>query len=94
MQALLGLFRTMRPRQWTKNILFVYPAIIFDGQLFELQPFLHVTFAAILLILVSGSVYVMNDLVDIERDRAHPKKNYVPCPLVSCPCLSQLPARF
>lgn len=80
MRALLGLIRTMRPKQWTKNVLFVYPAIIFDGQLFQPEPFLEVTVAAILLILVSGSVYVMNDLVDIERDRAHPKKKDRPLP--------------
>ena len=80
MRALLGLIRTMRPKQWTKNVLFVYPAIIFDGQLFQPEPFLEVTFAALLLILVSGSVYIMNDLVDIEQDRAHPKKKSRPLP--------------
>ncbi|MCA9916142.1 MAG: UbiA family prenyltransferase, partial [Anaerolineae bacterium] len=80
MRALLGLIRTMRPKQWTKNILFVYPAIIFDGQLFQPEPFFEVTFAALLLILVSGSVYIMNDLVDIEQDRAHPKKKSRPLP--------------
>ncbi|WP_228845257.1 decaprenyl-phosphate phosphoribosyltransferase [Phototrophicus methaneseepsis] len=80
MQALSGLIRTMRPRQWTKNILFVFPALIFDGQLFELTPFLRVTFAALLLILASGSVYIMNDLVDIEKDRAHPRKKNRPLP--------------
>lgn len=80
MQILSGLIRTMRPRQWTKNILFVFPAIIFDGQLFEPSAFLRVSFAALLLILASGSVYIMNDLVDIEKDRAHPRKKSRPLP--------------
>lgn len=80
MQALLGLIRTMRPKQWTKNLLFVYPAIVFDGQLFDLEPFLRVTAAFGLLCLMSGTVYIINDLVDIESDRKHPRKRLRPLP--------------
>ena len=76
LQAINGLFRTMRPKQWTKNVLFVFPAIIFDGQLTDLNALLRVTIACILLILMSGTVYIINDLVDIEKDRLHPKKKY------------------
>lgn len=80
MRALLALLRTMRPRQWTKNILFVYPALVFDGQLFEIAPFLRVTAACILMILMSGAVYIVNDLVDLEKDRVHPRKRHRPLP--------------
>ncbi|MBC8100659.1 MAG: decaprenyl-phosphate phosphoribosyltransferase [Armatimonadetes bacterium] len=88
LQALRGLLRTMRPRQWTKNLLFVFPAIIFDGQLFELVPFLRVLATFALLCVVSGTVYVINDLVDIESDRQHPRKKFRPLPA------GELPIRF
>lgn len=80
MQALLGLIRTMRPRQWTKNVLFVFPAIVFDKQLFDPNALLRVVLACVLLILMSGTVYIINDLVDIEKDRQHPKKKNRPLP--------------
>ncbi|MDX1995186.1 MAG: decaprenyl-phosphate phosphoribosyltransferase [bacterium] len=80
MQILLGLLRTMRPKQWTKNLLFVFPGIVFDGKLFQLDPLLRVLLAFVLLSLVSGSVYIINDLADIENDRRHPRKKFRPIP--------------
>ncbi len=80
MNSLRGLIKTMRPKQWTKNLLFVFPAIIFDGQLFEVEPLLRVVMAFLLLNLISGTVYIINDLVDIEADRQHPKKQFRPLP--------------
>ena len=80
MQALSGLLRTMRPKQWTKNVLFVFPALIFDGKLTDDTSFYRVTIACILLILMSGTVYIINDLVDIEKDKLHPKKKNRPLP--------------
>lgn len=77
MQALSGLIRTMRPRQWTKNVLFVFPALFFDGQLFS-PAFFNVLAACIFMILMSGTVYIINDLVDIEKDRQHPRKKFRP----------------
>lgn len=85
MQAFVGLLKTMRPKQWTKNLLFVFPAIIFDGQLFELEPFLRVLAAFMLLNMVAGTVYIINDLVDIEADRQHPKKRSRPLPAGTLP---------
>jgi len=80
LQAALGLIRTMRPKQWTKNILFVFPGIIFDQQLFDIDAVLRVIIACVLLILMSGAVYIINDLVDIEKDREHPTKKFRPLP--------------
>lgn len=80
MRALQGLIQTMRPRQWTKNILFVFPAIIFDAKLLQLDLLLRVIITSILLILMSGTVYIINDLLDVESDRQHPKKRYRPIP--------------
>jgi 4-hydroxybenzoate polyprenyltransferase len=84
LRPLFALFRTMRPRQWTKNA-FVYAGIVFDGQLFNADSFIRVTAAFLLLCLISGSVYIINDLVDIERDRQHPKKRLRPLPSGALP---------
>ena len=78
MGVLLALLKTMRPRQWTKNILFVFPGIVFGGQLLDVNALSRVIVTAILLILMSGTVYIINDLVDVENDRQHPKKKNRP----------------
>lgn len=75
----LALLQTMRPRQWTKNG-FVFVALLFDRQLFEPQSVLRTILAFILLCLMSSAVYIMNDLVDIEADRQHPRKRFRPLP--------------
>lgn len=72
-----GLLKTMRPHQWTKNG-FVFAGIVFDGQLFVFASFLRVLFAFFLLCLVAGSVYIFNDLADVEADRKHPRKRNRP----------------
>lgn len=80
MNQLVSLLRTMRPKQWTKNVLFVFPAIVFDGKLTDPESLLRVIAATGLLILMSGTVYIINDIVDIEKDRQHPKKRFRPLP--------------
>ncbi|NLE50991.1 MAG: decaprenyl-phosphate phosphoribosyltransferase, partial [Chloroflexi bacterium] len=74
-----GLIRTMRPKQWAKNG-FVYAGILFDQQMLEVEPFARVTLAFVLLCLSASAIYVINDLVDIERDRLHPRKRERPLP--------------
>lgn len=67
----------LRPKQWTKNLL-VFAAPLFTGSISEptkLTPAL-LTFAS--LCLASSMIYVINDLLDIERDRQHPKKRKRP----------------
>ena len=76
---LIGLLKTMRPRQWTKNG-FVFIALLFDRQLTNPTSFLHTLAAFALLCLMSSAVYIMNDLVDIESDREHPRKKLRPLP--------------
>lgn len=67
----------MRPRQWPKNAL-VYVALFFDGKLTDPDSFLRTTAAFILFCMMSSAVYIMNDLVDIEKDRQHPTKRNRP----------------
>lgn len=78
-QSIIGLLRTMRPKQWTKNIL-IFGGIVFDGQLFDRDALIRVIISYILFCLAASTVYIINDLLDIERDRQHPKKKYRPLP--------------
>jgi 4-hydroxybenzoate polyprenyltransferase len=68
-----GLLRTFRPRQWIKNGL-VFMALLFDQKLTNWPLLLRTTLAFILFCMVSSTVYIINDLVDIEKDKVHPKK--------------------
>ncbi|MCB0045908.1 MAG: decaprenyl-phosphate phosphoribosyltransferase [Caldilineaceae bacterium] len=77
MTNLRGLIKTMRPQQWVKNII-IYAALVFDGRLFDLALFGRVTLVVLLFSLISSSVYIMNDLADIEKDRHHPRKRNRP----------------
>lgn len=84
MSILTGLIRTMRPRQWAKNVV-IFAAVVFDSKLFVSGPFFSTPLGKSiigfgLLCLMSSAVYILNDLVDIEADRQHPKKKYRPLP--------------
>lgn len=76
---LLGLLKTLRPKQWIKNA-FVGVPLVFGQKLFELDALWRVAAAFALFCLVSGCVYVINDIVDVDKDREHPKKKHRPIP--------------
>ncbi len=76
---LRALLKTMRPRQWTKNV-FVFAALVFDKQLFKPASFLRTLAGFVLFCLISSAVYIFNDLSDIEADREHPEKRNRPIP--------------
>ena len=85
MPQLRYLFRSMRPRQWTKNGI-VFLALIFSvGQEYHLsdasswlQKVLEALVAFACFAMVSSAEYLVNDIQDVEADRAHPKKRYRP----------------
>jgi len=74
---LMALIRTMRPRQWAKNV-FVFAALVFDLKLLEVTPFLRTLAGFGLLCLASSTVYLINDLADVAQDRRHPTKRLRP----------------
>jgi 4-hydroxybenzoate polyprenyltransferase len=74
---LRGLLVAMRPIQWAKNG-FVFAAILFDRQFTQAEPLLRVGTTFILLCLAASSIYLINDWVDMERDRLHPRKRHRP----------------
>ena len=72
-KVLIHIVRVLRPHQWVKNA-FVFLPLFFHGDLFDggkfgvtLSVFFAFSFAA-------SAIYCLNDIVDIEADRAHPKK--------------------
>lgn len=75
---LKALLKAVRPRQWAKNILFIYAPLVFDGKLDDLTSLTRVTLATILFIFMSSAIYLMNDLADVESDRQHPTKRNRP----------------
>src|SRR5688500_2612074 len=79
LSILRGLVRSMRLSQWTKNGI-VFAGLVFDGRLDEPDLVWRTTLVALCFCLTSSSVYLMNDLVDIEKDRQHPRKRLRPLP--------------
>jgi 4-hydroxybenzoate polyprenyltransferase len=74
---LLALLKTMRPKQWTKNG-FIFAALIFDGQLTRPESVLITLAGFGVFCLLSSTVYIINDLVDLQADQKHPKKRTRP----------------
>lgn len=73
------LVRALRIYQWTKNLL-VIAALIFARQLGEPEQVLRSLGAFIAFCLAASATYLFNDLIDIEKDRAHPEKRLRPLP--------------
>lgn len=72
-----ALIKTMRPKQWVKNVV-IFAPLVFDVKLLDLRYLAQTIAGFVLLCLVSGTVYLINDLADVEKDRQHPKKRYRP----------------
>jgi 4-hydroxybenzoate polyprenyltransferase len=75
--TLRALLKSMRPKQWIKNLL-IFTAIVFDEKLLDPQAFLVTCAGFLLFSLISSSVYLLNDISDMEFDRQHPKKRNRP----------------
>ena len=73
----LGVLKTMRPKQWVKNVL-VLAAPFAAGRLGEVDVLSHVVVAFAVFSLAASGVYLVNDARDVEADRAHPKKRFRP----------------
>src|SRR5277367_2582130 len=76
-QTAVDLLRSARPKQWTKNLI-VFAPILFAAKIFEPQPLIATCMCAIAFCLVSSAVYLLNDVLDREQDRIHPRKKNRP----------------
>ena len=75
--VLRGLLRTARPKQWIKNVL-VFAAPAAAGALFDPAVLLKAFVAFICFCLVASGTYLLNDALDVEADRHHPRKRHRP----------------
>ena len=72
-----SVIRSLRPNQWTKNF-FVFAALVFAQKVFERRLVLRTIAAFAVFCVLSGALYLVNDVVDIDEDRVHPKKSKRP----------------
>ena len=72
-----GVVRALRPRQWVKNLL-VLAAPLAAGAVFEADVAGPTAVAFVLFCLASSAVYLVNDAIDVEEDRRHPRKRFRP----------------
>ena len=75
--TLRSLITSLRPQQWTKN-LFVLAALPFGLKLFDPAAVAMALAAFVVFCVLSGVVYLVNDLYDRENDRLHPTKRLRP----------------
>lgn len=70
---ILALIKTMRPKQWAKNGV-LFAALVFDRQLTKLVSLERTIIGFVIFCLLSSAVYIINDILDVQSDRAHPQK--------------------
>jgi 4-hydroxybenzoate polyprenyltransferase len=73
----VAVFQSLRPRQWTKN-LFIFAGVIFGKRLLEPSAVAAASLAFVVFCVLSGVVYLVNDVMDREADRIHPVKRHRP----------------
>lgn len=77
MRAARALVRAMRPRQWVKNLL-VYAVPLAAGKLANRDNMTDATIAFVCFCAAASATYLVNDVIDVEQDRAHPTKRFRP----------------
>lgn len=77
MDRIQNYVKLIRVHQWTKN-LFCFAGLIFGGKLFLFEDIATSAFTFILFSFTASSIYVFNDIKDIEYDKAHRKKRFRP----------------
>jgi 4-hydroxybenzoate polyprenyltransferase len=71
------LLEALRPKQWTKNLL-LFAGVLFSRQFGDASLVLRAAAGFLAFSLLSGSVYLVNDVMDVKADRLHPKKSRRP----------------
>lgn len=74
---LRNIFRLLRPRQWIKNGA-IFVALIFSGQLWDINNVFRVSYGFLIFCALSSSIYIINDMLDVQKDRLHPFKRFRP----------------
>jgi 4-hydroxybenzoate polyprenyltransferase len=74
---LWAIWASLRPHQWTKNLV-VFAALALSKHLFDFELVVRAAVAFAVFCGLSGTIYLINDVLDVERDRLHPKKKLRP----------------
>lgn len=77
LKFLIDLVRICRPRQWIKNLA-VFGAIIFSGDLFNPYRYEPIFYTFLIFSAISSGLYILNDIVDAEKDKLHFSKKFRP----------------
>ncbi|KPJ59453.1 MAG: hypothetical protein AMJ46_11075 [Latescibacteria bacterium DG_63] len=78
--VLSRLIKEARPHQWVKNLI-IFAALIFSLNFTNGELVLRAFLGFVAFCLLSGGVYIFNDMVDLETDRLHPQKSKRPLAL-------------
>lgn len=71
------IFYALRPKQWTKNI-FLFLPLVFGQKLFSYPENWEVLLGFFLFSMMASGVYLLNDLIDFDRDKLHRVKRLRP----------------
>lgn len=71
------IFISARPRQWLKNLALFAP-LVFEGSFFEGDKFWITVFGFFIFSLLTSGIYLINDIIDLKKDQAHPFKSHRP----------------
>lgn len=74
-----NVIKSMRPKQWYKNLV-LFIGVLFSSNMLNLTFLVDSGLAFLVFCLLSGSIYLINDILDIEKDKNHPKKRKRPVP--------------
>src|SRR3954470_5895779 len=69
--------KTGRPKEWIKNV-FVFAGLLFSGKFNHSHDVLEAFVTFVAFCLISSAGYFVNDLIDVDLDRKHPKKRFRP----------------
>jgi len=72
-----ALLESMRPHQWIKNLL-VFAPLVWAQRLGRIESVIAASITFVAFCLLASAIYLMNDLLDLERDRSHPEKRNRP----------------
>lgn len=75
--TLIGMLSILRPTQWLKNLMIFFPAFL-GGELLQPGVLAIGVVPFVSFCLASSSAYVLNDILDRERDKSHPRKKKRP----------------
>jgi len=74
---IFDIIKSLRPKQWIKN-LFVFAPLLFGFKYDDISLIINSTIAFVSFVILSGIIYIFNDILDIEKDKKHPKKKFRP----------------